>query len=361
MATLRKRLSGNVAVPWSTAQDGRMSYTARGVLLDVLSRPDGWEVSADRMSRACTAKTKGSGREAILSAFRELELLGYRRLVTENGDDGRIRRHAEFSDTPVEDWAAAAAGDQARRSKKPQVTPKHGNPYDGNPGPGRAGETAGHTETRQPVTRQPGTSKDVTPEGEHTPAASAPSPASVCEPEPETEPESSAPEGMRAEIGWDVTDEQVTVGHAILTATVHPEAAHLIGGADRERLAAKCGALLARGWSQQAVERVLSRRTNAGTIAPVAVLERALNDAIKESLTPRPVPAQRPARPSRAKLEKALAVADRLFPDEREFASVTAWLKRGSGADVDKWLDEHEVEAEAAPLHIPLGNAPVAP
>lgn len=356
MTTLRKRLSGNVSIPWSTAQDGRMSYTATGVLTEVLSRPDGWDVSAERMSRSRTGGTKGSGREAILSAFRELELLGYRRLVTENGPDGRIRRHAEFSDTPVEEWAAEAAAAQARRSKKPQVTPKHGMPHDGKPGPGRAGETAGGTENREPVVRDASTSKGVTPEETHTPAPSAPPADGVCE-----EPPNYTEEGAHAVIGWDVTPEQVAEGDAILTRTVHTEVVHLIGAEDRARLAGKAGALLARGWSRQQVERTLNRRTNARTVAPVVVIERALNDAIKESLTPQPVPTQRPGRPTRAKLEKALAVADRLYPDEREFAAVTAWLKRASGADVDKWLDEHEVEAEAAPLHIPLGNAPVAP
>jgi hypothetical protein len=362
MATLRKRVQGSVNIAWAVAQDGRMSYTALGVLVDVLSRPDGWEVSAERMSRSRTGGTKGSGREAILSAFRELESLGYRRLVTENGEGGRIRRWAEFSDAPVEAWAAAAAGDQARRSKKPQVTPKHGMPYDGNDGSGRPGETAGGTETRDAVVRDARTSREITPEGEHThDAASAPTDEGVCE-----SPTNFTDEGARAEIGWDVTPEQVAVGEHLLTVTVHPEAAHLIGEADRDRLAAKAGALLARGWSSQLVERVLARRTNAQTVAPVVVLERALNDAIKESLTTSAhrrglQQTDRPGRPPRAKLNRALAAADRLYPDEAEFAKITAWLKRASAADVEKWLAEHDAEAQAAPLHIPQGNAPATP
>lgn len=361
MATLRKRLSGNVSVPWSTAQDGRMSYTATGVLVEVLSRPDGWEVSAERMSRSRTGGTKGSGREAILAAFRELELMGYRRLVTENGDGGRIRRWAEFSDTPVEAWAEAAVGDQARRSrKKPQVAPTDGKPYDGSPDPGRPDETPGDTEMRDAVVRDARTSKGFTPEETHTPAPSAPPGDGVCE-----EPPNYLEDGARAEIGWDVTPEQVAVGEQILTATVHPEVAHLIGAEDRARLAGKAGALLARGWSRQLVERTLNRRTNARTVAPVVVVERALNDAIKESLTPAPhrvgVEQGASRRPKRATLDKALAVADRLHPDEAEFATITAWLKRASAADVDKWLADRAAEAEAAPLHIPMTNAPTRP
>jgi hypothetical protein len=358
MATLRKRLQGAVSIPWTTAQDGRMSYTATGVLTEVLSRPDGWEVSAERMSRSRTGGTKGSGREAILSAFRELERLGYRRLVTENGEDGKIRRWAEFSDQPVEAWAAAAIGDQARRSRKnPQVEPSDGKPYDGSPGPGRADEPAGGTEAREAAPRDASTSRGVTPEETHTPDPSAPSEDGVCE-----EPPNYIEDGARAEIGWDVTPEQVAVGDAILTATVHPEVVHLIAADDRARLAARAGALLARGWSRQLVERTLNRRTNARTVAPTTVVERALNDAIKEALTPAPhrVGIEQPKRPNRPRLERALAVADRLYPDDREFAGVTAWLKRATAHDVEQWLAEHEPEAEAAPLHIPQGNNPHA-
>jgi hypothetical protein len=356
MATLRKRLSGNVSVPWSTAQDGRMSYTATGILVEVLSRPDGWEVSAERMSRSRTGGTKGSGREAILSAFRELELLGYRRLVTENGEGGRIRRWAEFSDTPIEAWAEAAIGDQARRSrKKPQVTPSRGNPHDGSPDPGRPGEIPGHTITRQAAPRDASTSKGVTPEETHTPAA--PSDDGVCEESP-----NYLEEGARAEIGWDVTPEHVAEGEAILTRTVHPEVAHLIGAEDRARLAARAGALLARGWSRALVERTLARRTNARTVAPVVVIERALNEAIQQSLTPSPhrlgVEQAGSKMPKRATLDKALAAADRLYPDEREFTKITKWLKTASAHDVDKWLADRKAEAEAAPLHIPMTNAP---
>lgn len=362
MANLRKRLQGRVSLEWSVAQDGRMSYTALGVLVEVLSRPDGWQVSADRMSRSRTGGTKGSGREAILSAFRELERLGHRRLVTENGPDGRLQRWAEFSDVPVEEWAAVALIEQAKRSrKKPQVTPKTGIPYDGDDDSGRAGETPGGTENREPVIRDAGTSREVTTEVEHTPAVPAPREASVCEDSPNFKED-----GARAEIGWDVTPEQVAIGDHILHVTVHPDVAHLIDDADRDRLAGKCGALLARGWSRQLVERTLARRTNAQTVAPTVILERALNDAIKESLKPSPhrlgmQQTDRPTKPTRAKLERALTVADRLYPDEAEFAKITAWLKRASAADVDKWLTEHEAKAKAAPLHIPLGNAPVAP
>lgn len=369
MSTLRKRLQGNVSIPWSTAQDGRMSYTATGVLTEVLSRPDGWQVSAERMSRSRTGGTKGSGREAILAAFRELERLGYRRLVTENGEGGRIIRYAEFSDTPIEAWAEAAVGDQARRSRKQsQVIPQRGMPHDGIPDAGRAGETPGDTETRHAAPRYARTSREGIQEEnthharEQTLPDSAPPDDGVCD-----EPTNYQAEGARAEIGWEVTAEQVQVGDAIIKSTTHPDALDLIGGADRDRLAGKAGALLARGWSRQLVERTLGRRTNASTVAPVAVIERVLDDAIKESLRPSPhrlgveQRAARPGRPTRAQLDKAERIADRLYPDEQQFAKITAWLRRANAADVGKWIAEHEAEAASTPLHIPQGNAPTAP
>lgn len=368
MAELRKHYNGgSVAIPWTTAQDERLSFVARGVLSYVLSLPDGWECSIERIARSCKATVKGSGREAVTSAMRELEDAGYRRVVTERDERGRVRRWSEFAFLPVPEWAEAAAAERYKRSHKTggRCAPASGDqaPDDRTPGTRNMeppAETPGHTEPREPGPREARAVRDSTTEGnthnarEVTPPDSAPPADGVCE-----EPDYKT-EGARAEIGWDVEPEHVAAGDAILKATTHPEVAHLIGAADRDRLAARAGALLARGWSRQRVERVLNRRTNAQTVAPVVVIERALNEAIKESLTPRAEAERRPARPSRAKIDKASALADRLYPDEKEFAALTRWFTRASAADVDKWIAEHEAEAEAAPLHIPLGNAPVA-
>lgn len=372
MAELRKfNNSGSVTIPWKTAQDERLSFTARGVLSYVLSLPDGWKYSIERVAASCTAKAKGSGREAVTSAMRELEDAGYRRVVTERDERGRVHRWAEFAFAPVTEWAQVAAVERYKRSRKDggEGAPDAGDRASDDRTPGtrsteRTGETPDGTELRQPGPREASGVRESTGENnthnarEDVPESSAPPVDGVCE-----EPENPEPSGVRASIGWEVTDEQIGIGEMILTATVHPEAAHLIGAEDRERLAAKAGALLARGWSRQLVERTLARRTNATTVAPVVVVERALNDAIKESLTPSPhrVGVERAARPTLARLNKALAVADRLYPDEAEFAKINAWIRRASAADVGKWLAEHEAQAEAAPLHIPMTNAPTEP
>lgn len=359
MSGLRKfDNSGSLTLPWATAQDENLSFLARGVLAYVLSLPDGWAFSIDRIAKSCKATVKGSGREAVTSAMRELEDAGYRRVVVERDEAGRTWRVPEFAYRPVPEWAEAAAEARARRSTGTR-TP--GTRTTATPRTDPPGETPGQTESGDPGLRQPGAIRGVTTEGdthnarEVTSPASAPPAEGVCgEPDYKTE-------GARAVIGWNVEPEHIAAGDAILTTTTHPEVAHLIGAADRDRLAARAGALLARGWSRQRVERVLNRRTNAQTVAPVAVIERALNEAIKESLTPRAEAERRPARPTRARIDKASALADRLYPDEKEFAALTRWFNRASAADVDKWIAEHQAEAEAAPLHIPMTNAPATP
>src|SRR5688500_20393557 len=102
MAELRPHYnnSGSVNIPWETAQDENLSFLARGVLLDALSRPAGWDFSIERMARSCKAKVKGAGREAVAAACRELEDAGYRRGTSERGEGGRIRRFADVAFRP---------------------------------------------------------------------------------------------------------------------------------------------------------------------------------------------------------------------------------------------------------------------
>src|SRR5688500_19228259 len=99
MAELRPHYnnSGSVNIPWETAQDEHLSSLARGVLLDALSRPPGWDFSIERMARSCKATVKGAGRDAVAAACRELEDAGYRRVGHENGEGGRIKRWAQFA------------------------------------------------------------------------------------------------------------------------------------------------------------------------------------------------------------------------------------------------------------------------
>lgn len=66
-------------VPNATVRDDRMSHMARGILVELLSRPDGWNTACDDMWQASVAKHgKGSpGRRQFRAAFAELKKLGY--------------------------------------------------------------------------------------------------------------------------------------------------------------------------------------------------------------------------------------------------------------------------------------------
>ncbi|WP_406202781.1 hypothetical protein OH807_25095 [Kitasatospora sp. NBC_01560] len=76
-------------------QDRRLSYTARGLLADLLSRPDGWREDGRQM-----ADTSPQGRGAVRRALKELTDAGYYRVDRIRLPDGTIRSEAHVFDTP---------------------------------------------------------------------------------------------------------------------------------------------------------------------------------------------------------------------------------------------------------------------
>ncbi|MGW2377041.1 hypothetical protein [Kitasatospora sp. NPDC001683] len=83
------------ALPNGLLQDRRLSYTARGLLADLLSRPDGWREDGRHM-----ADSSPQGRGAIRRALNELKEAGYYRVETVRMPDGRLRTDAHVYDTP---------------------------------------------------------------------------------------------------------------------------------------------------------------------------------------------------------------------------------------------------------------------
>lgn len=86
-------------IPNETLRDRRLSYRARGVLCELLSRPDDWDTTADRMSQAGVAR--GAGREAMRTVFAELEAAGYLVRIRKRGSSGRISTELHLYDRPV--------------------------------------------------------------------------------------------------------------------------------------------------------------------------------------------------------------------------------------------------------------------
>lgn len=90
------RLESNFSVMSNAViRDSRLSYRARGVLLEILSRPDNWRVSGDSLARSGK-----EGRDAILTALKELRDCGYIRMVKVRKEDGTFETTNYVFDTP---------------------------------------------------------------------------------------------------------------------------------------------------------------------------------------------------------------------------------------------------------------------
>ncbi|MFF7991693.1 hypothetical protein ACFZDG_18100 [Kitasatospora xanthocidica] len=82
-------------LPNAVLQYRRLSYTARGLLADLLSRPDGWREDGRHM-----ADTSPQGRGAVRKALKELTEAGYYRVETIRLPDGTIITENHVYDTP---------------------------------------------------------------------------------------------------------------------------------------------------------------------------------------------------------------------------------------------------------------------
>jgi hypothetical protein len=100
----RSRLTGDfVQVPNATVRDDRLSHMARGILVELLSRPDGWEATADDMWRASVAKhgKASPGRRVFRAAFAELKEHGYLSTGKEILPGGRYGTVLTLTDVPA--------------------------------------------------------------------------------------------------------------------------------------------------------------------------------------------------------------------------------------------------------------------
>lgn len=96
-------LGDHLVVPRPVALDVRLSYAARGLLADILSRPDGWEANADALSRearAARGEVFGEAERTIQALFTELEAAGYMRNSKQWPASGSVSSVLEVTDTP---------------------------------------------------------------------------------------------------------------------------------------------------------------------------------------------------------------------------------------------------------------------
>ncbi|WP_078860926.1 hypothetical protein [Streptomyces rubellomurinus] len=113
-------------LPNCMLQYRELSYTARGLLADLLSRPDGWREDGRHM-----ADSSPQGRGAIRKALKELTDAGFYRVEKIRLPDGTIRTETHVYDTP---WFAPAAtrpapgGAATGRAGSPVVKDQHQEP-----------------------------------------------------------------------------------------------------------------------------------------------------------------------------------------------------------------------------------------
>lgn len=81
-----------------TIQDGRLSYRARGLLIYVLSFPDGSQLDATRLASATQ-----EGRDAVRTALAELEAHGYLKRSKVRGPNGTIVTRCVVYEVPTGD------------------------------------------------------------------------------------------------------------------------------------------------------------------------------------------------------------------------------------------------------------------
>lgn len=82
---IKKRENPYTQIDKRCLEDCRLSWRARGILAYLLSKPDNWQVSVKDIQLGGK-----EGREAVQAAMKELEKIGYARLESDRGQDGRV-------------------------------------------------------------------------------------------------------------------------------------------------------------------------------------------------------------------------------------------------------------------------------
>ncbi|MEV0531807.1 hypothetical protein [Kitasatospora sp. NPDC050463] len=220
-------------LPNGLLQDRRLSYTARGLLADLLSRPDGRCEDGRQM-----ADTSPQGRGAVRRALKELTAAGYYRVETVRLPNGTLRSESHVYDCPY---------------ARPDVT---------RPGSGR-------------------------------PAAAAPVAPSVKDREkPPTLPPPPEPSGPVEPSGPSgAVDEATRVAVATLFRAIRPEPRLRLGEAEALRLAPLVARWLERGSTVDDLARALLPGLPTPLHSPLGVLRSRL----ERKLPPEHVPGAAPA------------------------------------------------------------------
>lgn len=107
---------GWTQIPNVVARDYRLSWRARGLLLELLSYPPGWETTIDELVKRAqrqAAEVGGTveGRDAMRAAARELKAAGYLVVTKHQDARGRWRTDVEVTDAPMWDLLSGTTDD----------------------------------------------------------------------------------------------------------------------------------------------------------------------------------------------------------------------------------------------------------
>lgn len=223
-------------LPNAMLQYRQLSYTARGLLADLLSRPDGWREDGRHM-----ADTSPQGRGAIRKALKELTDAGFYRVEKIRMPDGTI-----ITETHVYDTAQLALPGATR-------------PVSGEATTGGADALVKN--------RHKGTS---------LPAEQAVEPVLADEPQARTGGREEHPEEEADEQPVLVPDDQVREAVAALFRVIRPEPRLRLGQSEAEELAPLVAQWLERGATQADLAQTLLPGLPAPMHSAVSVLRYRL-------------------------------------------------------------------------------------
>ncbi len=252
-----------VIIPNELAQNRAMTYTARGLLVDLLSRPGDWRETCRQM-----ADSSPQGRKALAAALEELRVWGYYRVEVVRLPSGQVRSEAHVFDRPQTGMlpGATAPGATAPGSGAPDCGDRGVLPKDLVKVPSLpADEEAEPVAEARPADEEGGreeTAAEQTPRPRRAAASARPA---------------------------DLDAESLAAVNALLRV-VRPERRLPLGVAEAAALAPLVREWMERGASQDQLREALLTGLPVVVHSPVAVLRSRLE---------RKLPAERPVAPER--------------------------------------------------------------
>jgi hypothetical protein len=152
-------------------QDSRLSYDTRGLLAELLSRPDDWEITVISI-----VKRGGAGRDKVYRMFKELHGLGYAKVDQDRNDGGKFEKQRYWVTDDPQFMIAQTARELDKLIPLPENT-ETVVPFPKNPESVKRARMAENSqysplpekpETAEPLTAQPLTGLPLTANPTHT-------------------------------------------------------------------------------------------------------------------------------------------------------------------------------------------------